>query len=161
MKTIEYRTIDKSTWGDGPWLTEPDKVQYPDEATGLPCLIVRNRLGSLCGYVGVDEGHPLFQSHDTDHLDVHGRVTFHGMCIDGPEGEMICHIPDDGEPDHVWWIGFDCGHFMDVSPAMLLRERELFPGVPFPEFPEQRYKTLEYVKDEIAQLAQQIHKEGQ
>jgi hypothetical protein len=38
MDTIEYRTIDKSQWGPGPWQDEPDKKQWQDEATGLPCL---------------------------------------------------------------------------------------------------------------------------
>ena len=57
METIEYRTMDKSVWGPGPWQNEPDKRQWQDEATGLPCLIVRNSMGALCGYVGVSEGH--------------------------------------------------------------------------------------------------------
>ena len=50
MDTREYQTIDKATWGDGPWLTEIDKRQWQDERTGLPCLIVRNESGgNLCG----------------------------------------------------------------------------------------------------------------
>lgn len=61
MKTLEYRTIDKSPWGAGPWDIEPDKMQWRDEATGLPCLIVRNHGGAWCGYVGVADGHPLYR----------------------------------------------------------------------------------------------------
>ena len=57
--TVEHKTwvtIDKSSWGDGPWLAEPDKEQFADEATGLPCLIRRSPTsGALCGYVGVPE----------------------------------------------------------------------------------------------------------
>lgn len=60
MKALEYRTLDKSKWGDGPWHREPDKMQWQDEATGLPCLIVRNHGGAWCGYVGVNDGHPLY-----------------------------------------------------------------------------------------------------
>lgn len=69
MNTIEYTTIDKSTWGPGPWQDEPDKIQYVDEATGLPCLIVRNgkEIGALCGYVGVLPGHPLHGKRDIKH----------------------------------------------------------------------------------------------
>jgi hypothetical protein len=38
MNTIEYRNVvDKSTWGEGPWNNEPDKAQWQDEATKLPC----------------------------------------------------------------------------------------------------------------------------
>src|SRR4051812_13771303 len=56
--TLEYRTIDKTGWGDGPWQSEPDKRQWHDEATGLACLIVRGPMGALCGYVGLPPGHP-------------------------------------------------------------------------------------------------------
>jgi hypothetical protein len=58
MKTIAYRTIDKSSWPRGAWDDEPDKKQWQDTATGLPCLIVRNGVGALCGYVGVPRWHP-------------------------------------------------------------------------------------------------------
>lgn len=55
----EYVTDDKGSWGPGPWRDEIDKAQWVDELTGLDCLIVRNRMGGLCGYVGVPESHPL------------------------------------------------------------------------------------------------------
>lgn len=69
MRTIAYVTVDKSGWGDGPWQLEPDKKQWEDEVTGLPCLIVRNTqvTGSLCGYVGVPQGHPLYGKSDKEH----------------------------------------------------------------------------------------------
>jgi hypothetical protein len=57
--TIEYRTTDKTEWGAGPWQDEPDKRQWTDAVTGLPCLIVRGPIGALCGYVGVSSDHPL------------------------------------------------------------------------------------------------------
>jgi len=61
MERIEYRdVIDKSDWARGPWDNEPDKIQWQDPATRLPCLIVRGPIGALCGYVGVYEWHPLF-----------------------------------------------------------------------------------------------------
>lgn len=64
MKAISYHTVDKSTWGLGPWQEEPDKRQWLDKETGYPCLIVRNaRLGFLCGYVGVPRRHPAYQLH--------------------------------------------------------------------------------------------------
>jgi hypothetical protein len=105
METLEYRTADKSTWGRGEWQDEPDKVQWKDEATGLPCLIVRNWSGALCGYVGVTEGHPFYEKdygatlpHECDEscnaehdyhryeaspggaLGAHGGITFAGGC---------------------------------------------------------------------------------
>ena len=53
----EYTTIDKSTWGPGPWQSEPDKLQWVDKETQFDCLIVRNgEIGNLCGYVGTTTG---------------------------------------------------------------------------------------------------------
>lgn len=61
MRTIQYTTIDKSTWGEGEWNQEPDKKEWQDEETSYPCLIVRAPVtGALCGYVGVPESHPLY-----------------------------------------------------------------------------------------------------
>lgn len=69
MQTLEYKTVDKSTWGEGEWQNEPDKKQWRDEATGLPCLIVRGwATGTLCGYVGIPTTHPLYEvSYSDEH----------------------------------------------------------------------------------------------
>lgn len=95
---MEWARLDKSSWGDGPWQNEPDKVQWLDEATGLDCLIVRNNGGALCGYVGVPESHPWhgkdysqctqtpacdesYCDHTPEHrLRVHGGITFADGC---------------------------------------------------------------------------------
>ena len=83
MQTIEYRFIDKSSWGAGPWDSEPDKVQWPDPATALPCLAVRNLAGCWCGYVGVPQAHPWFgKEYDTVDLDCHGGLTFSAFCAE-------------------------------------------------------------------------------
>lgn len=161
MQTKEYRTIDRAAerWPSGPWDNEPDKVQWPDPATGLPCLAVRSRRGNWCGYVGVTEGHPLFGKHSRElyeaNLDVHGGITFADACApDGDEAENICHTPDPGEPDHVWWLGFDCHHFMDFTPHCVVEERER--GYPFTIDEGASYRTLEYVREQCAHLAQQL-----
>jgi hypothetical protein len=44
MKTKQWNNCDKSYWGEGPWQHEPDKMQWTDDDTGLPCLIVRNQV---------------------------------------------------------------------------------------------------------------------
>jgi hypothetical protein len=92
MKRIEYRTVDKSEWAvRGPWDHEPDKLQWQDEETSLPCLIVRGPAGALCGYVGVPKDHPLHgkdydPAYDAlytgDQGGVHGGLTFSGPCTD-------------------------------------------------------------------------------
>ena len=158
MQTLEYRTIDKSGWTDGPWHAEPDKKQFTDEATGLPCLIVRNGAGNLCGYVGVSEGHPLFQldydaayGYDVD-VDVHGGLTYANFCVEvGDIEHRICHLVEPGENDRVWWLGFDTSHAGDLAPAYQhhfdatyrLRDYET-------------YKDLAYVEAQCAHLAAQL-----
>lgn len=88
MQTLEYSTRDKSEWGAGPWHSEPDKRQWRDPVTGLPCLIVRGPSGALCGYVGVSSSHPLFQKdYDSADVEVHGGLTFASKCADEPTRE--------------------------------------------------------------------------
>lgn len=152
MEKIEYTTIDKSTWGEGPWQSEPDKVQWQDEATGLPCLIVRGPFGALCGYVGVAEGHPLYRMDYNDAvMDVHGGLTFSGMCQDtgGEEAHhSICHLPAPGEPDHVWWFGFDCSHLGDLAPLYQVMTGNRLRQVV--------YRDRAYVETECRSLAMQL-----
>lgn len=161
--THEYRTEDKTSWGPGPWQDEPDKAQWTDEATGLPCLMKRNRSGALCGYVGVPEGHPVFgvayddvrvpdADGDLDWPDVHGGLTYANHCQEGPEERTICHIPAPGEPDSVWWLGFDCAHYRDLSPAFAAIDRAQGLGL----FAEEEYRTLGYVQSQCARLARQL-----
>jgi hypothetical protein len=159
METREWRDdqLDRSRWGSGPWNDEPDKAQWPDPTTGLPCLLKRSRMGNLCGYVGVPEGHPWHgKGYDDIDAEVHGGLTYSDQCeeIERPE-EGICHIPGPGEPDNVWWLGFDCAHFMDLVPSMAQTyadagidrsDRDTLPEV---------YRTVAYVKAECASLAQQ------
>ena len=149
METIVEKTLDRSEWASGEWDNEPDKVQWQDE-TGLPCLAVRSsRSGHWCGYVGVNEGHPCFGvGYDDVNVSVHGGLTYARHC----KGS-ICHIPGEGEPDHVWWLGFDCAHCGDYSPQdAKYAER----GYPFTISTEEEYRTLDYVKNECASLARQL-----
>jgi hypothetical protein len=169
METIVYNdVIDKSDWGDGPWLDEPDKVQWPDEATGLPCMVKRGPGGNWCGYVGVAEGHPLYKKGYTyswddevegptvNQLEVHGGVTYTDLCAEhepGEEGHAICHVPGPNDPDPVWWIGFDCGHAWDLSPERTARYAKL--GIA--PFADEVYRDIYYVKAQTVNLAKQLH----
>jgi hypothetical protein len=157
-----YTTFDKSSWGPGPWQGEPDKLSWTDPGSGLPCLIVRNRLGALCGYVGVAPEHPwhgipynhrLGDDEPQEIISVHGGLTFSDGCDDdGDEATAICHIAEPGQPDHVWWFGFDCSHGFDFVPGLLAREAAM--GMP----PDDRgtYRDVEYVKTQIESLALQL-----
>jgi hypothetical protein len=139
----------------GPWDDEPDKAQWVDPATGLDCLVVRNRMGALCGYVGVPPGHPW---HGLDysgvHAQVHGGLTYSAACT-GDEEAGVCHVPEPGRPEDVWWLGFDCCHGMDLMPYMVALEAEHDELRGIGSFPGMCYKTFAYVQGEIAQLAQQ------
>lgn len=159
METIEYRNphvFDKANWGEGEWLAEPDKKQWKDAATGLPCLIVRSSMsGALCGYVGVSQGHPYFgKDYDNAPVDVHGGLTFGGKCQEEVnECEGVCHKAPEGEDD-VWWLGFDTAHITyDLAPAISaslgkLGHSELFKGC--------TYKNLAYVTAQVESLAAQL-----
>lgn len=151
MKTWTF--IDKTGWGEGAFQNEPDKCQWTDEATGLPCLIVRNHFGALCGYVGVPEGHPFFdigcdesnnQGIPVETLNVHGGVTFTGFCQEDKE-HGICHVPEVGQSDRVFWLGFDCAHYYDLTPAARL-----------PTWGQQTYRDVEYVTAQVRTLALQL-----
>lgn len=160
MKTISYYNTDKTKWGDGPWRTEPDKVQWQDPATGYPCLIVRNQQGALCGYAGVTPQHPAFGKKYDDHgdLECHGGLTFAGGCQPREdEGFGVCHTPGAGEPDAVWWLGFDCAHFYDVSPGMDAMYAGLGINFNFGTDRDTVYRQLDYVTQQVTCLAAQLH----
>jgi hypothetical protein len=135
-------------------------------AAGLPCLITRTDRGNLCGYVAVPPGHQL---HGVEEgatgfaFVVHGGLTYSGEC-----NGHICHVPAPGEPDNVWWFGFDCSHGFDYSPGLAALERKhgpamygvsFLPGYSGPDEDSGRtedYRTVEYVRAECARLAEQL-----
>lgn len=189
----EARKIDKSTWGAGPWQTEPDRIEW--EHVGLTCLMLRtDHMGNWCGYVAVPPGHPWhghrysecvmgcetvpakpmepigkmpvpdsiqkshmerkhfscqedYQSGHTPEsiIDVHGGLTYSGLC-----SGHICHVPKPGQPDNVFWFGFDCAHGGDGMPGMaghLTNEDNFF---------SRGYKDVAYVRREVEHLADQL-----
>ena len=158
MKT--WTTDDKSTWGDGPWQVEPDKMVWVDLATDLDCMIHRNRVGSLCGYVGVGPDHPWHGKHYDDiDADVHGGLTYSNKCQEtATEDDGICHVPEPGREHDIWWVGFDCAHGQDYCPEMEAGVKAM--GMPtitdeLHGWWKPTYKTVAYVEDQIRSLAQQ------
>jgi len=141
-------------------MQEADKVQWTDVATGLPCLIVRSGMGNLCGYAGVERGHALHGCHYDDPkaeiLDAHGGLTFAGGCAELPDpGFGVCHIPEPGTADTVWWFGFDCGHYMDLSPglaASIAPRGTAGAGI----WEGHVYRDMDYVRRECEGLAVQL-----
>lgn len=115
------------SWPAGPWDSEPEQDEWIDTDTDYPCHAWRNNFGAWCGYVGVSPDHPLFgASYDDVAIEVHGGLTFAGFKDD----------------DGYYYFGFDCAHAHDFVPGM-----SSLLGT---------YRTLDYVKAEIASLAKQL-----
>lgn len=157
---LHQHKIDRTGWREGPWDNEPDRADW--EHAGLPCFALRNQHGNWCGYAGVAQGHPLYgvpYTNEAVDLDVHGGLTYSAACR-----PPICHVPKPGEPDDVWWFGFDCGHAFDFSPGMdatLRRVSEGQHGGPafdttIFDMPLTTYKDLGYVQAETCRLAEQL-----
>jgi hypothetical protein len=140
----------RSLWPEGPWSSEPDRVEW-DTAAGLRAIALRHAsMGHWCGYVGVGPGHPwhgVDLSADPDgvgHPDVHGGITYSEACAGA-----VCHVPAPGEAEALWWLGFDCAHSGDLSPY----HRSLGAIAEF--VPHGTYRTLAFVRSECERLAEQ------
>jgi hypothetical protein len=164
---------DRTDWGPGPWDGEPDRVEW--RTRGFVALAKRGPHGAWCGYLGVPEGHPwhglamhasaLRRADDA----AHGGLSFAAACEphDGEvEPDMICHVPRPGEPDTVWWLGFDCHHCNDLGPGAAARDRafgarlraegdlkgaELFES---PLLEGENYWPITYVRERIEAMAE-------
>lgn len=146
----EYdRSNSKENWPDGEWKAEPDKEDF--EYKGYKCHIKRSDVsGGLCGYVAVSKG-SIFYDVDYDDIDlnVHGGVTFGGV----------------DEVDGLYWIGFDCAHWLDYSPksttVMELTNRLLQIEEKYPHFLQERdekstYKNIEFVRNQCRSMVDQL-----
>jgi hypothetical protein len=150
--------LDRTGWDVGPWDDEPDRAEWEDPATGLPCLALRHSVyGIWCGYVAVPPGH-RWHGRTLDDLPegLDSDVNFAEPCMDDadvPRRDRVCHVPAPGEPDDVWWFGFDCGHAFEVKPheplSKILGDFPNYGGF------ERTYRTLDYVRDRCARLASQ------
>jgi hypothetical protein len=140
-------TVDRTGWPPGPWDNEPDTLVWIDDATGLPCLVRRSYLGALCGYVGIPKGHPAFgKGYDDVDVEVHGGLTFADELKNSRE-----EYPD--LVDDLWLLGFDCAHLYDLVPGM-----QQFKNA---RHTHDFYRDMDYVRGEIARLAQQLYVLGE
>lgn len=138
----------------GEWNSEPNRVQFVH--AGLDCLVIRNpSVLNWCGYVGVPKGNRFYGTDDPEcELDVHGGITYASPCH-----MHICHKPEDGRSDDVWWLGFDCGHFLDLLPThtVIMKRAMEFRNL---NQEERRlwgeYRNQAYVMAETRRLAEQI-----
>lgn len=182
----EREPIDKKDWGDGPWQSEPDHLEF--EYAGLPCVLMRNMVvtGSWCGYVGVPVSHRFYKrdysgrvgyrllkpyrndrarrkrvpqnryfmrravygsgQRPENIINVHGGITYSGRRVDN-------------KPE--WYFGFDCAHYMDLSPRM--RATIISDFLQLDEYRKTfsdhgTYRDIEYVREQTESLAYQLAK---
>ncbi len=141
-----YHNPDRRPSGDGPWNNEAEKVAWVDEATGLGCIMLRQKNGTISGYVGVGPEHPLF-GFEADAVPVGVSTTVHGGVTYGKACEVnrferrahgklrqerytVCHTTwvrtvqdyrtvqttEDEFHEDLWWLGFDTDHPGDLVP---------------------------------------------
>lgn len=148
MRTWTTRQKDRERWPLGPWEIEPDVAHWYEPETRLDCLIVRNNLGALCGYVGFGE-HPLWgRPKEELHVHVHGGLTYDGEITSDNIGDLV--VP---EIKGLWWFGFDCLHMFDDSPEMIWLDDQL--GWEH-RHDLKEYRTFEWVRNETEALARQL-----
>lgn len=141
--------VDKTAWGPGPWMDEPDAIAWIDEDTGYPCHVGRSSftMGNLCGYVSVSMSHFDYgKDYDDVYVDVHGGLTYSGRPIAPKSWIML---------GDCWEFGFDCAHLGDLVPGMEAFQRKLLHPKPR-GVPSGEYRTVKYVQEECRRLAQQL-----
>jgi hypothetical protein len=146
LKSYEAAINDaRARWPKGPWTGEPDRVEWAFD--GFPCLMVRSIVtGAWCGYVGVPPSHPFHGKHYAElELDFPIEVNYARGC-NGP----ICHVPEPGVTDAVHWIGFDCAHAFDDTPALA----SALVGSGLPTYG--RYRALDEVRHLVHALALEL-----
>ena len=122
---------------------------------GYKCIVVLQRLGHRCGYVGVPSTHPLF---GVDYMDTYGKsndIFVHGgLTYSGGEGYPL-------KEENLWWFGFDCihsGDAPDIESAEQTFDLNRYDRVYFDNIG--RYgevRDKEYVINELKSLAEQLH----
>ena len=140
------RKVDRIGWHPGPWDQELDYYAWITTAKA-PGLMVRNHLGSWCGYICVFAGHPDY-GKPIEEIDasVHGGVTYAGP------------RPPRRNPKAAdeWWIGFDCSHYGDLSPSNLIYSAPTDAVARLAIAGIQTYKDEKYVRAEAELLAYQL-----
>ncbi len=167
MKTAKF--LDRTGWDPGPWDDEPDRAEWVDEATGVVCIALRAspESGNWCGYASVAPPHPWhgkgYDDVPEDAHSVHGGLTYSNGCAKDPNlAGGVCHDPEPGEPDDLHWFGFDCAHCWDFQPAKAAFYRKngmdefAKPLGTAADGDREVYRTLDYVRDQCAELAKAI-----
>lgn len=144
-KKGETKPMKNKHWGPGPWDGEDDSyyLKYGD----YHCFIKRNEsTGNLCGYIGVPKNHPWAKADDIYdmNIDVHGGITYYESYLAGEAASGMLR-----------WLGFDCAHWDDLIPANSMFYAGKSSAISSGTY---KYKTVEFVKKQLANLAAQAQK---
>lgn len=149
------------------WLSEPNEIDFTDEATGLTCAMRRGPMGHWCAYVRVPETHPWHGKGYSEavkapkallerptSMDEVGVIPLFCASLKSVPDEDIypiellvrCHggITYSGAGSHLGavagrhWFGFDCAHAGDYTPKH--------------GHPSDQYRDVAYVKAALAKM---------
>jgi len=114
---------------------EGDELQWDYTCSNgviIKCSIHRNDVKALCGYITLTKDNSLYGvDYDDINIQAHGGLTYQGY-----------------DQNENWVIGFDCGHYGDLTPYFLLKG-----DYPFNSFGE--YRDMQYVKLQCEGMAEQ------
>jgi len=130
------------------------KIEKQFNYKGFECVVLGVSAGHRCGYISVSEPseYMLEDAYSLD-FDVHGGITYGSSSNEYP-------IQSDEE---IFWLGFDCAHYMDAKDMNLLKELAspdqydyaLEMELKFP-MRDQVVRTTDYVEEQLKSLADQI-----
>jgi hypothetical protein len=131
---------------------EPDLMIARHVETDFIVAVVRQASPlHLCGYVGIRGPHPIreVESYIEFDIECHGGVTYYGAdvgygCVENSVNALCGKLW--GAADY--WIGFDCQHAWDLSPA----QDRLAPMTN-----DAVYRNFEYVLGECKSVAKQLY----
>ena len=90
------------------------KVEKVEEYKGYKYVVIGTSMGHRCGYVGISTDNELYGvDYCNLQLNVHGSLTY------SENSESNYPIKTE---EKLWWIGFDCAHYMDGKDFDLIKE---------------------------------------
>jgi hypothetical protein len=107
----------------------------------------------------IDETHRRYIAKKVQHWTAaQGRYATQTMVNNiSAHGELTWSGPLPILPDtDLWFFGFDCAHAFDMSPAINALSK-IIPNYPSRTHDHETYRTLKYVRDEVAALVRQLH----
>lgn len=149
MLYLETYVYDKAGWTAGQWSSEPDKVQWQDPLSGIPCLIVRQR-GLWSSYAGLNQTYTIYgqTASALDALLIVGglEVTYAAVADNSGRPLAIVHTPEAGEPGGLWWVGVGACHDSE-----LLTDEDPMLGVD-----DETYRNMRYAMGISQALAEEM-----